>query len=208
MPNTQTKQTSIALNSEYKLAKDVKVSVNANYITTFSPNKANSTGSNSVLNDLLFNFPDNLQPLSDMTNYWLTGFEGINQNGAIMKDPASSGVAQNNPWFLTYENIHRFTRNNFFGKVQVDWKIAKNWSLLVRSGLEDIGENYELRKSWGNRSDLNGQYNPTQTSSTLLNNDAQSILESPRTEIVINDGRNHLLLSQEKYDVITIESHS
>jgi TonB-linked SusC/RagA family outer membrane protein len=172
MPNTQTKQTSIALNSEYKLAKDVKVSVNANYITTFSPNKANATGSNSVLNDLLFNFPDNLQPLSDMTNYWLTGFEGINQNGAIMKDPASSGVAQNNPWYLTYENIHRFTRNNFFGKVQVDWKIAKNWSLMVRSGLDDVYEGYELRKSWGNRSDLYGQYNPTQSSSTLLNNDA------------------------------------
>jgi spermidine synthase len=40
---------------------------------------------------------------------------------------------------------------------------------------------------------------------SLLNNDAQSILESPKTEIVINDGRNHLLLSQEKYDVITID---
>jgi spermidine synthase len=40
---------------------------------------------------------------------------------------------------------------------------------------------------------------------SLLNNDAQSILESPRTEIVINDGRNHLLLSQEKYDIITID---
>jgi TonB-linked SusC/RagA family outer membrane protein len=172
MPNTQTKQTSVQLNSEYKISKDVKVSVNANYITTFSPNKANSAGSNSVLNDLLFNFPDNLQPLSEMTTYWLTGFEGILQNGAIMKDPESSGVAQNNPWWLTYENIHRFARNNFFGKVQVDWKIAKNWSFLLRSGLDDISESYELRKSWGNRSDLYGQYNPTQSSNTLLNNDA------------------------------------
>jgi len=172
MPNTNTKQNSVGINSEYKLSKDVKVSVNANYITTFSPNKANATGSNSVLNDLLFNFPDNLQPLSEMHNYWLTGFEGINQNGAIMKDPASSGVAQNNPWYLTYENIHRFGRNNFFGKAQVDWQIAKNWSLMVRSGIDDVTENYELRKSWGNRSDLYGQYNPTQSSSTLVNNDA------------------------------------
>jgi TonB-linked SusC/RagA family outer membrane protein len=172
MPNTETKQTSISLNSEYKLTKDVKVSVNANYVTTFSPNKANSAGGSSVLNDLLFNIPDNLQPLSEMTNYWLTGFEGINQNGAIMKDPATKGVAQNNPWWLTYENIHRFARNNFFAKVQIDWQIAKNWSLLIRSGLDDVSENYELRKSWGNRSDLYGQYNPTQSNNTLLNNDA------------------------------------
>ena len=87
MPNTNTKQNSISLNSEYKLTDNVRISVNANYINTFSPNKSNNTGSNSVLNDLLFNFPDNLQPLSEMHNYWLTGFEGISQNGAIMNDP-------------------------------------------------------------------------------------------------------------------------
>jgi TonB-linked SusC/RagA family outer membrane protein len=172
MPNTKTSQNTISLNSEYKLTKNVKVSVNANYITSFSPNKANMAGSNSVLNDLLFNFPDNLQPLGDMHNYWLKGFEGVLQNGAIMKDPAANGVAQNNPWFLTYENIHRFSRNNFFGKMQVDWTVSKNWSLLLRSGLENNTENYELRKSWGNRSDLYGQFNPSQSESSLINNDA------------------------------------
>jgi TonB-linked SusC/RagA family outer membrane protein len=172
MPNTNTKQNSISLSSEYKLTDNVRISVNANYINTFSPNKSNNTGSNSVLNDLLFNFPDNLQPLSEMHNYWLTGFEGINQNGAIMKDPETSGVAQNNPWFLTYENIHRFARNNFFGKMQLDWKFSDHWSAMFRSGIEDVTEIYELRKSWGSSGDLYGQFNPNQTSTTTLNSDA------------------------------------
>lgn len=172
MPNTETNQNSVSFSSEYKLTEKLKVTVNANYITTFSPNKANVTGSNSVLNDLLFNFPSNLQPLSEMKNYWLTGFEGINQNGAIMKDPASNGVAQNNPWYLTYENIHRFTRNNYFGKMQLDWQFSPAWSAMFRTGMESVTENYELRKSWGNRSDIYGQFNPAESSTTSFNSDA------------------------------------
>ena len=64
MPNTKTNQKSISLNSEYKLTDKVKVSANVAYVRTFSPNKANVTGSNSILNNLLFNLPTNLQPLS------------------------------------------------------------------------------------------------------------------------------------------------
>jgi TonB-linked SusC/RagA family outer membrane protein len=186
MPNTKTSQNSVAFSSEYKLTDDLKVTVNSNYITTYSPNKANVTGSNSVLNDLLFNFPANLQPLSEMKNYWLTGFEGINQNGAIMKDPESSGVAQNNPWFLTYENIHRFTRNNYFGKIQLDWQFSKAWSVMLRSGMESVTENYELRKSWGNRSDLYGQFNPTQTNTTSINSDVILAYNNTFGKLAIN----------------------
>ncbi len=172
MPNTKTSQNSVTFNSEYKLTDKVKITVNSNYITTFSPNKANVTGSNSVLNALLFNMPANLQPLSDMHNYWLTGFEGILQNGAIMKDPESKGVAQDNPWFITYENIHRFTRNNFFGKMQLDWQFSKTLSGMFRTGMESVTENYELRKSWGGKSDANGQFNPSQNTTNSYNSDA------------------------------------
>ena len=86
MPNTKTSQQSVTLNSEYKMAKNLKVSANVSYIRTYSPNKANVAGSNSILNDLLFNFPTNLQPLADMKNYWLKGFEGVLMNGAYRVD--------------------------------------------------------------------------------------------------------------------------
>ncbi len=172
MPNTKTSQYSITFSSLYKLTDKIQITTNSNYITTYSPNKANVAGSNSVLNDLLFNLPNNLQPLSEMKNYWLKGSEGILQNGAIMKDPETKGVAQNNPWFLTYENVHRFARNNFFGKLQLDWTFNKNWSAMFRAGMESVVENYELRKSWGGKSDAYGQFNPTQNNTTSINSDA------------------------------------
>ena len=39
----------------------------------------------------------------------------------------------------------------------------------------------------------------------LFFKDAQSILDDSRTKVIINDGRNHLLLSQKKYDLITVD---
>ena len=157
MPNTKTNQKSFNLNTDYKIANNLKVSASANYFHTYSPNKQNSTGSNSVLNSLLFNFPNNLQPLSDMHNYWLTGFEGSLQNGSIMQDDGI-GVANDNPWFTTYEYLHRFTRDNYFGKLQLDWQMGKTLGLILRTGMDNVKENYELRKSWGSKSDKYGQF--------------------------------------------------
>lgn len=171
MPNTKTDQKSFSLNTVYNLTKDVRVSVSGSYIKTFSPNKQNSTGSNSVLNDLLFNIPTNLQSLSQMRDYWMPGFVGIRQNGAIMKDNGID-VAQNNPWWQTYEKIHKFGRDNYFGKVQLDWQLSKPFSLMLRTGMQNVKENYELRQSWGGKGDAYGQFVTGNNNSTEANTDA------------------------------------
>lgn len=177
MPNTATNQKSFTLNSEYKLTDKIKISANAAYVRTYSPNKANVDGSNSIINRLLFNFPANLQPLSDMKNYWMTGFEGILQNGAIMKD---NGIdkSEENPWWSTYEKINRFTRDNFYGKLQLDWQLNKDFALLLRSGLENVRENYEYRQSFGNAAFANrastgdGAYQTNTFNNLTVNSDA------------------------------------
>ncbi|AEI49134.1 SusC/RagA family TonB-linked outer membrane protein [Runella slithyformis] len=171
MPNTKTDQKSFSLNSTYNLTKDVRVSVSGSYIKTFSPNKANTTGSNSVLNDLLFNIPANLQPLDQMRDYWMPGFAGIRQNGAIMKDNGID-VAQNNPWWLTYEKIHKFARDNYFGKVQLDWQLTKPLSFMLRTGMQNVREDYELRQSWGAKGDAFGQFVSGNSSNIEANTDA------------------------------------
>jgi len=177
MPNTKTNQKSISVNSEYKLTDKLKISANANYTRTYSPNKANVTGSNSILNSLLFNFPTNLQPLADMKNYWMKGFEGIQENGAIMKDNGID-VSTENPWWTTYEKINRFSRDNFFGKLQLDWQINKDFAFMLRSGMENVIENYEYRQSFGKASMANksssgdGMFQTNLDKSLSFNSDA------------------------------------
>lgn len=171
MPNTKTNQKTFLLNSEYRVTDRLKLSVSSSYLRTYSPNKANSVGSNGILNQLLFNFPANLQPLADMHDYWLTGFEGVKQNGAIMK-PNGIDVSDNNPWWMTYEYLHRFSRDNYFGKLQLDWQFTNELSLMVRTGMENVKESYELRKSWGGDGDPFGQFTTGTNSSLLANADA------------------------------------
>lgn len=177
MPNTKLTQTSVALNTEYRLTNSLKVSVSTSFIRTMSPNKTNTTGSNSILNSLLFNFPTSLQPLSEMRNYWLKGYEGIQQNGSIMKDNGVD-VSNDNPWWTTYEKVHRFSRDNYFGKIQLDWQLNKQFSLLLRSGIENVKENYELRQSWGRggldakSTNGDGQFVLGTNNSLLTNSDA------------------------------------
>jgi len=178
MPNTKVDQKSITLNSEYRLTNKFKVSVSTSYIHTYAPNKARTAGGgdDAVLNTLLYAWPTSLQPLSEMRNYWLTGFEGIRQNGAIMNDnrpdaPDQAGVNLPNPYWWAYENVHRFQRDNFFGKIQVDWQLSRNFSLLVRTGMENVKEYYEQRMSWSDPDNL-GKFVSGNNNTSLINNDA------------------------------------
>jgi TonB-linked SusC/RagA family outer membrane protein len=178
MPNTKVDQKSVSLNSEYKLTNNVKISLSASYIHTNSPNKARiqGGGDDAVLNTLLYAWPTSLQPLSEMKNYWLTGFEGIRQNGAIMNDnrpdpPDQAGVNLGNPYWWAYENVHRFQRDNFFGKIQLDWRLTKNISFLVRTGMENVKEYYEQRMSWSDP-DNQGRFVTGNNNTSLINSDA------------------------------------
>jgi len=177
MPNTKTNQKSVSLNSEYNMTDKLKISATSSYIRTYSPNKANVTGSNSILNSLLFNFPSNLQPLADMKNYWIDGFEGILMNGAIMKDNGID-VSEDNPWWRTYEMINRFSRDNFFGKLQLDWKLNKEFALMLRTGMDIVGENYEYRQSFGKQklssraTSGDGVFNTSTNNNISYNSDA------------------------------------
>jgi len=178
MPNTKVAQKSISLNSEYRLTSKVKISISASYIHTNSPNKARiqGGGDDAVLNTLLYAWPTSLQPLSEMKTYWLNGFEGIRQNGAIMNDNRpnatdQAGVNLGNPYWWANENVHRFQRDNFFGKIQLDWQLSKNFSFLVRTGMANVKEYYEQRMSWGDP-DNQGKFAKGNNNTSLINSDA------------------------------------
>jgi len=178
MPNTTTNQKSITINSEYKLTDKIKISANSSYVRTYSPNKANVSGPDGVLNTLLLGIPPNLQPLSEMKEYWLKGFEGIRMNGVYMNDNGIDIFKTENPWWTTYEKINRFSRDNFFGKLQLDWQLNKEFAFVLRSGMMNVRENYEYRQSFGKQSLANraasgdGMFQTNTNNSLNFNSDA------------------------------------
>lgn len=208
MPNTKTSQNSVMFNSDYKLTDKIRISAIANYVRTYSPNKANVTGSSSILNNLLFNFPSNLQRLSDMKDYWLDGYEGILMNGAIMRDNGID-VAVDNPWWSANEIINRFTRDNVFGKLQADWQLSKDFALILRTGLNNVRENYEFRQSFGKQRLSNrgtsgdGRFSTNTSNSTSINSDA--ILSYNKSlgqfDFTVVGGVNYAYNNSNVYDV-------
>jgi hypothetical protein len=143
-----------------------------------------------------------------MKNYWMKGFEGILQNGAIMKD---NGIdkSEENPWWTTYEKINRFTRDNFFGKIQLDWQFTKELGLMVRSGMENVRENYEYRQSFGNTALANratsgdGQFLTSTNNNLIVNSDA--ILSFNKTigrwDVSAAGGVNYGYNNSNSYDI-------
>lgn len=169
MPNNQTNRMTFNLNADYLITKDVKLAVNANYLSQYSPNK--SSANNDVVELLTFSFLSHFQPVAEMKNIWLNGYEGIKQNAPAYK-PNGDPYADN-PYMYTYAEINTYRKDNFFGKAELEWKLADPLKLLLRSGMDYNGDNYEykLAKGFADNNRKDGRYTVEATSAFSMNSD-------------------------------------
>ena len=169
MPNNQTNRMTFNLNASYNITDKVKLSVNSNYLSQYSPNK--SSANNDVIELLTSSFLSHFQPVSEMKNIWLTGYEGIRQNAPAFKpngDPYTD-----NPYMFTYAEINTYRKDNFFGKAELEWKLSNPLKLLLRSGMDYNGDNYEykLAKGFSDNNKKDGRYTVQTTSAFSVNSD-------------------------------------
>ena len=143
MPNNQTDRVNANLSAEYKITKKLKISVNSNYMGQYSPNKTNSNS--DVVELLTMDFLAHMQPIKEMQTVWKTGFEGVLQNAPFYK-PDGTPYADN-PYMYVYSEINTYRKDNFFGKVQMDWEIIKPLKFMVRTGIDYNGDNYEYKRA-------------------------------------------------------------
>lgn len=169
MPNNRTDRMTANLNAEYHLTNKLKISASSNYMGQFSPNK---TSSNSDVVELLtMNILAHIQPVKEMRTVWKNGFEGVLQNAPYYKPDGTPYL--DNPYMYVYSEINTYRKDNFFGKVQLDWEIAEPLSLTLRSGIDYNGDNYEYKRA-KNFADVNrrdGQYTVQTGQSLSVQND-------------------------------------
>jgi TonB-linked SusC/RagA family outer membrane protein len=173
MPNNQTNRVNANLSAEYNITKKLKISVNSNYMGQFSPNK---TSSNSDVVELLtMNFLAHLQPVKEMKTVWKTGFEGVLQNSPYYK-PDGTPYADN-PYMYVYSEINTYRKDNFFGKMQLDWEIIKPLKFMVRTGIDFNGDNYEYKraKNFADVEMRDGKYSVSSDNGLAVQNDLMLI---------------------------------
>ncbi len=173
MPNNATDRMTVNLNAAYNITKKVKISVSSNYVSQYSPNKSSSN--NDAVELLTFSFLAHFQPIKEMQNIWLKGYEGIKQNAPSYKpngDPYG-----NNPYMYAYGEINTYRKDNFFGKAELEWQLLNPLKLLVRSGMDYNGDNYEYKLSKGFESvnQRDGRYSVQTQSTFSVNSDVMLI---------------------------------
>lgn len=173
MPNNATDRMTFNLNASYDITQKVKLTVASNYVTQFSPNKSSSN--NQVVEMLTMDYLAHFQPIKEMKNLWQQGFEGIRQNAPQY---ASNGLPQtDNPYMYTYGELNTYRKDNFFGKAELEWQLVKPLKLLLRSGMNYDGDNYEykLHKGFASVANRDGRYSIETQNAYSVNSDAMLI---------------------------------
>jgi TonB-linked SusC/RagA family outer membrane protein len=169
MPNNQTDRMNANLSAEYNITPKLKISVNSNYMGQYTPNKTSSNS--NVIEELTMNFLASIQPIKDMQTVWKKGFEGQLQNAPYYKPDGTPML--DNPYMYSYSEINTYRKDNFFGKVQVDYEILKPLKFTARTGIDYNGDNYEYKraKDFQDSNERDGKYSINSGTGLNVQND-------------------------------------
>ncbi len=153
IPNTDLNRTTINLNTGYNITNKIKVSANFNWTESSSDNRPNINGDDR--NDIVRSVYETGAQVNilDLKDYWVKGQEGIQQLKYKQK--------QNNAWFLAHENTNAFKRDRLTNKIQLDWQLTKEFSLMGRFTRDAYLEGRESKKGFSTYGQLSGGYNVT-----------------------------------------------
>ena len=163
MPNTGFDRFTAAFSVDHKLSEKLKVGIKLNYSKTKSDNlPATGYSNQSISYFMIFQNPN--VDLSWYRPIWKNGQEQIDQI-----HPFSSFI--DNPYLIAYEMLNGVDKNFITGNVNLNYKIAKNFDVLVRSGMELNNETRTQKRPWSSANFLQGMYREQHVRLMDLNND-------------------------------------
>lgn len=163
MPNTGFDRFNAALSVDHKLNEKLKVGVKFNYSKTKSDNlPATGYSNQSISYFMIFQNPN--VDLSWYKPIWKSGKEQVDQI-----HPFSSYI--DNPYLIAYEMLNSVDKNFITGNINLNYKIAKNFDVMLRSGLEINNETRTQKRPWSSANYLQGMYREQYIKQMDLNND-------------------------------------
>ena len=151
IPNTNLNRNTINLNTQYKLSDKFSVTANINWNETGSDNRPNVTGDDR--NDVVRSLYEKGAQVNilDLKDYWMPGMEWLQQRVNASK--------QNNAYFVANENTNSFKRDRLISKVQFDWNITKELSLMGRFSRDAYTEIRQSKRAFSTTTNTTGYYN-------------------------------------------------
>lgn len=127
-PNTKLNTYTYNLSGRYNLSDKTWVDASSNFNFQTSPNNPNvQYGPNSYLyNMIIWGGPD--YDVRDLRNYWQDGKVGLQQKNFEY-------TRYNNPYFMAYEWLRGYYKNDYSGQVSVNHKFNSNFDVILRTNM-------------------------------------------------------------------------
>jgi len=164
IPGVNLDRNSLAGRLTFKPTDKLQVNTTFNYINSQSDNRpANGYGSENINYSLVawLGRQSDLNPLKD---YWQPGLEGTQQY-------SFNYTFFDNPYLILLENRNAFNRNRAFGNISAKYNFTKNFSVVVRSGIDNSDELRTFRRAFSSNRFKNGAYAEHDVSFREVNTD-------------------------------------
>lgn len=128
VPNMNLNTTNFNLSAGYDFSKKIKLTADINYSRQYSPNFPDvNYGPNSMIyNVVIWAGAD--WDINQMKNYWQPGKIGTQQI-------YSEYQRYNNPWFMVNEWLRPHYKNDVYGYLSLNWKVAKGVEFMYRPSI-------------------------------------------------------------------------
>ncbi|MBB6107514.1 SusC/RagA family TonB-linked outer membrane protein [Mucilaginibacter lappiensis] len=159
IPNTQLNITNFSVNGTINVSKKVRFESSINYDRQISPNYpvAGYGPTSPVYLMTVWGSAD--YDVRDLRNYWQPGKVGIQQY-------SREYTIYNNPWFVAYENLQIYKKDDLYGHVQMDYDITDKLKFNLRTDVSTWSKNYAVNipvsgnfYQYGNYNQIGGYIN-------------------------------------------------
>ncbi|MDN5287946.1 MAG: SusC/RagA family TonB-linked outer membrane protein [Mucilaginibacter sp.] len=137
IPNTQLNITNFSMNGSINASKKVKFEAGINYDRQISPNYPISGYGPASPVYLMTVWGSADYDVRDLRNYWQPGKEGIQQY-------SREYTIYNNPYFVSYENLQIYKKDDLYGHVQMDYDITSKLKFNLRTDVSTWSSNYAV----------------------------------------------------------------
>lgn len=163
MPNTGFDRFNFALSFAHQLTQKLKISTKFAYNTTTSDNlPATGYNNQSISYFMIFQNPN--VDLEWYKPIWKPGHEQVDQI-----HPFSSYI--DNPYMIAYEMLNGVRKKTITGNITADYQFNKNFSVMLRSGIEILNEKRTTKRPWSSANYLKGLYREQFIKNQEYNND-------------------------------------
>jgi TonB-linked SusC/RagA family outer membrane protein len=162
IPNSDLHRNSIALNSDFKITKDIVFSSSVNFTSSGADNRPSTSERGANPLQALYDINPHID-IDDLRTIWEPGKEGIQQNSPYNLNLKPNGTYSisnriNNPFFLAYEVNNSFRRDRVYGNAKLDINFTPELSLMLRYNHDQFNEKRETKIAQSYTGDAKGVY--------------------------------------------------